>query len=169
MLSFTHIIGFIIFFTFVTATSHSKKDSKACALQLEKIIASPLEQDGGHAGEAFLRWADEVRIAGPLLFTPNNASIYWSLEKKYGMTVIVFDGFNKGWIYGIEPTPTVSYVPFIAVSANFYRSLINYPGFTYRQEVDKYYFTFLVWNTDGRFIFVTFIINRDQLNNVQIC
>lgn len=161
MLSFNQIIGLLLLITLVSANSQYKKSSKPCSLQLQKIVASPLDEDGGFSGDEFLDWAEEVRIATPLLFTPNNASIYWTLEQKYGIDIIVFDGFSNGWVYRIDPTPTVTYSPFIAVSANYNRALINYPGFTFRKEVDRLYFTFIVWNNDGRFIFVTFIIKRD--------
>lgn len=137
-----------------------KSKSKSCSLQLQKIVSSPLDPDGGFHEEQFLRWEKEILLASELLFTPNNATFYWSMEQKYGIDIIVFDGFSHGWVYKIDPTPTVSYLSFISLSANYNTALINYPGFTYRFEVKKYYMTIPVYSRDARLITVTLIYTR---------
>lgn len=156
MLSITHIFGFLLLLAFVSA----ENSSKACSLELEKIIASPLDQNGLNFDDRFLKWADEIRAAGPILFTPNNATVYWTLEQKYNIQIISSDGFSNGWFYSINP-PSIIYYNTRPMSANVNSALINYPGFSYRQDTGVYHLTFTVYNTDGRFLMVTFLINRD--------
>lgn len=161
MMSLANILGFLLLLTVVSAARNYKKSSKACSLQLQKIISSPLDQEGLYSDKEIEKWADEIRIATPLLFTPNNASVYWTLEQKYGMNIIVYDGFGNNWAYYINP-PAVYYYSVGGMGANVNKALLNYPGFTYRTDSQKLHYSFTIWNTDGRYLLITFFIKRDD-------
>lgn len=159
----------LLFLTFISLISAARKHGsgscakRACVNTLQRVIYSPIEANDVFSEDDILDYEAELRTYTPLLFTSQNASIYWTLENKYKMRIEVFDGFNHGWIYRLLPTPSIEYVEMSPQSANYARSLTNYGAYVYHSSLGRALYTFNVFNTDGRMIVVTFIMNDDNI------
>ena len=92
---------------------HYPENQAICTRELEEIVYQPESP----ALNYFNRITEEIKIAGPILWTPQNVSFIQSFEAKYRVAVQVYDAFYK-MIYPTDGSSTpVGFLP-ITSTAN---------------------------------------------------
>lgn len=119
--------------------------SAACAKELEGIIYQPHSP----ALTYFTRISEEIKISGPILWTPQNVSFIQTFENKYQVEVQVYDAFLN-MIYPTDGSSTPFGLIPITSTAN-----MNGSGFlrdTDSMEMARY--EFIVFDSIGQLKYI---------------
>lgn len=139
------IFGFATAEERVQYASERDVNAAACSKELEGIVYQPHSA----ALSYFNRISEEIKIAGPILWTPYNISFIQTFENKYQVEVQVYDAFlNMIYPTGV-PSSASGYMP-ITSTAN-----MNGSGFlrdTDSMEMARY--QFIVFDGIGQLKYV---------------
>ena len=120
------------------------KDTAVCSRELEGIVYQPHSA----ALAYFNRISEEIKVAGPILWTSQNVSFIQTFETKYQVDVQVYDAFG----YLIYPEVGSKPTNFMSTTA-----IANMNGSGYVRDTDKddlARYEFIVYDCVGRLKYV---------------